>query len=329
MSVNPNHIVLLEQVRAVLAAPTSSSAQLKTAAETARGAVRAFDEALAAAPKRRVEVLAKTHLSVADIEAALAALDADGQAHARGREIAAAWAAALDARAHDTAKAEAIRDKAREPFAKQTHRAHEAAKAFSGYPTLAQRILVLLRSDIVVHRLAKIVYSNTPRQITQSLSREIRHEPPRVLAVVLESLRLPRIHNGAFEGWIWPRQSGGMAWLEAQFHEINDEEVVADIVAPTEAILKDMRNGRKPTEDDIDRAVARADAELRAEYDQICAAIEELLRLDAAIASEDCAAKYPDGATIFDRALFPNWMLRGMGSRIVLPALGPSAARAA
>jgi hypothetical protein len=44
--------------------------------------------------------------------------------------------------------------------------------------------------------------------------------------------------------------------------------------------------------------------------------------LDASITEADISLRYPDGALIFDPALFPQWALRMMARWITLPDLG-------
>jgi len=126
---NDNLADALDQPFAVLANRTASSLALRTAAEQARGAVRAFDEAHTSAPHRRAQILSNMKPPLTNTVAALAALDEEGRTRERHREIAIAIAAQLDARALDAEKAEIARDEARKPFHELTRRAHELAKA--------------------------------------------------------------------------------------------------------------------------------------------------------------------------------------------------------
>ena len=80
--------------------------------------------------------------------------------------------------------------------------------------------------------------------------------------------------------------------------------------------------------EDVDRVLARAQALLVSEYSKVCAAIRELLALDDQITAADRDGRYPDGALIFDPAMFPtHWQIGVMNKtfngfpRIALPGI--------
>ena len=165
-------IPALEQVAGVLANSAATSGEFSVVAELSLAAVSALDDALAGHQASKAEIFSaiappvaapgKYRLrarSIVETVEAILAHGRDGEILSTRREIAVWLAAQLDARAGDAAKAESARDEARKPFAAETKRAHEFAKRFAEYPTLAARIVALFRTDILVARFGSSAYS--------------------------------------------------------------------------------------------------------------------------------------------------------------------------
>jgi cell division protein ZapA (FtsZ GTPase activity inhibitor) len=312
MNHNADSAAALNHAQATFRNPTASAGELKDAAEATRAVVREIDEANEAAPKRRVAVLASMN-RLADMIALLEAIDVENRTRALQREVAVAVAAALDGRARDAAQAEAARDEARKPFTAQTKKASELAKRIAEYPALAAAIVGLLRTDVLVARFGSIAYSRVPvRGSHVSYERTIRL--PRMLATQ-ERLTATRLLG------YWPPRHNDFSILEGQYYHDTDRDPIAGPI---------YELGQKDAVSDeaVDRALARAQAALVSEYNRICAAIGELLDLDDKVSPADRAARYPDGALIFDSALYPqHWLPGVMGkafngfARIALPSI--------
>jgi hypothetical protein len=309
-------IPALEQALGILQNAAASAATLKLAAEEARGALRAIDEANETAPKRRAVVLANTKPLLADMVASLEAINGEDRTRALQREVAVAVAAALDTRARDAEKAEEARNKARSPFQSQTRRAQELAAAFATYPALATRIGELFVTDIDVRRRAKSAYSSVPRGPSRAVGYSEAFEPPRTIAKpeILQKTILPRVHKGNRTDSYFPGRYGDITFIEKQHIEFGPD---AGIVGE----LAQLPRGA-PTAEAVDRAVAKADARLIAEFAAVIAEIAKLKALDASITEADISLRYPDGALIFDPTLFPHWAPRTMTRWITLPDLG-------
>jgi hypothetical protein len=306
----------LERAHAALQNRTASAGELKAAAEAARAAVRELDGLSEAAPKRRAVVLANTKPLLADIVASLEAIDGEDRTRALQREVAVAVAAALDTRARDAENAEEARNKARSPFQAQTRRVQELAAAFATYPALATRVGELFVTDIDVRRRAKSAYSSVPRGPSRAVASIEYFAPPRTIAKpeILQKTVLPRVHNGSRIDSYFPGRHGDITFIEKQHIEFGPD---AGIVGKLVELSREA-----PTAEAVDRAVAEADARLIGEFGKVIAAIAEMKALDASITEADISLRYPDGALIFDPALFPQWALRMMARWITLPDLG-------
>jgi hypothetical protein len=325
-----NDIVLaLEGAAGILADLASTPAELSGAAESASSSVRSIDEALAEHPAAKAEIFGAIappappsgayRLRPRSIRKTIDAMLAHGrdyQTLSAQREIASWLAAALDTRARDAEKAEDARNKARSPFQSQTRRAQELAAAFATYPTLATRVGELFVTDINVRRRAKSAYSSVPRGPSRAVGYSEAFEPPRTIAKpeILQKTILPRIHNGNRIDSYFPGRHGDIAFIEKQHIEFGpDAGIVGELV--------ELSRGA-PTAESVDRAVAKADARLIAEFAAAIAKIDKLKALDAAITAAELSARYPDGALIFDPTLFPQWVPRMMARWITLPDLG-------
>jgi len=313
---NDNLADALDQPFAVLANRTASSLALRTAAEQARGAVRAFDEAHTSAPHRRAQILSNMKPPLTNTVAALAALDEEGRTRERHREIAIAIAAQLDARALDAEKAEIARDEARKPFHEQTRRAHELAKRLAEYPTIAERVVQLFCTDVAIRKFSGNAYSRVPRPQGSHIGYERTISLPRLIATpaVLAATCLPCVQNGEWTRNFWPARHQDYSWIVHAADELSDDGIVSP--------LRQLARGA-PADSDVAFAIAKADAVLVAEFGKAIAAIHELVSLDGTISAEDLAAKYPDGGAIFDPSLFQNWKPRWMRNWIRLPSPRP------
>lgn len=319
---NDNPAGALEQPLAVFSNRAASSVALRLAAAQAREAERAFDEANTSAPHRRAQILSNMRPPLANIEAALAALDGEDRTRALHREIASAIVAQLDARAGEAEKAERARDEARKPFHEQTRRVHELAARFAEYRNLAERVVQLFCTDVAVRRLGKNAYSRLPRPQGSHVGSIQTFRLPRVIArpEVLAATTLPCVEKGHWTSNFWPGRHDDHSWIDRVDYEFSD----VAIISPLQLLARGATVGA-----DVDLAVAEADAVLVAEFGKAIAAIHELVRLDAEISAADLAARYPDGGPIFDPALFPDWKLAAMKNWIRLPSLGAARRTAA
>ena len=255
MNSGTDFAAMLEQARAALQNRTASASEFKAAAEELRGAVRNLDALSEEAPKRRADVLANTKPQLADMVASLEAIDGEDKRRALQREVAVAFAAALDTRARDAEKAEEARNKARSPFQSQTRRAQELAAAFATYPDLETRVGELFVTDIDVRRQAKSAYSSVPRGPSRAVAYSEAFEPPRAIAKpeILQKTILPRVQNGNRTDSYFPGRYGEITFIEKQHIEFGpDAGIVGELAelsrgAPAaEAVDRAVCQGRRP-----------------------------------------------------------------------------------
>jgi hypothetical protein len=318
-------IPALEQVAGVLADLASTSGDLDSAARLAHGAVSTLDDAIAAHPELRAESFNRVappaappgtyrlrpH-SISETVDNLLAHEREGQVIWARRAVAAWLANASDTRAREVEKTENARDAARGPFAAQTRRVLDLAKAFATYPATAARIVGLFRSDTLIARFGSSAYSQVPvRGSHVNYERTIRL--PRIIATP-ERLTATRLLG------YWPPKYSDFSGLESVYYPDIESDIIAGPV---------YELGLKGTvsNEDVDRVVAHAQTALVAEYNRSRAEIHELVALDDQITAADRGARYPDGALIFDPAIFPeHWQIGLMGKtfngypRIALPA---------
>ena len=109
--------------------------------------------------------------------------------------------------------------------------------------------------------------------------------------------------------------------MESVYYHDTDNDLIA-------GPIYELSQKGTVSNEDVDRAVARATTLLVSEYSKVCAAIRELLALDDPITAADRASRYPDGGMIFNSALFPeHWhlglMSKGINGypRIALPPI--------
>jgi hypothetical protein len=334
MTMNDNPIPALEQAFSALQSRTASSSEFRAAADQARSAMRAIDEAMAAAPRREDQVLARmtpppeSYLrgrSIAQTREALEAMAGEDLTRALDRKIAARLAADLDALARGAEAAETVRDEKRKPFLDQTRRARDYAQRVAEAPKLFKQVVSQFSADIVIANLGKSAWSRTPRPQGSHVGYDISFDDivPRIIATqeALSSVRLPGFSKHDFSA------------LERYRYEDTDSEYFGAVIAQSLKELRDLiRNHDERrivlSDEGVARAVQRAQAVLVTEYNRTCGAIRELLALDAKITATDCAARYPDGAPIFDPAMFPeDWHLGMMSKsingypRVALPSL--------
>jgi hypothetical protein len=305
---NDNPIPAFEQALRLLSQRVAPSAELSASAEEMRGAVRKIDEAEAAAPQHRASALTIPPTEraplLAAIVRALETLDAESRNRAVQREIAVSIAAQLDVRACAVAEVEAFRDKARKPFEAETKRARDLAKRIGEAPKLFKQVVSQFQADIVIAHLGKSAWSRTPRPQGSHVGYDISFDDivPRIIATqeALSSVRLPGFSKHDFS-----------ALERAHHYEDTDSEYFGAVIAqPLQELRELIRNHDERrvvlSDEGVARSVQRAQTALVTEYNETCGAIRELLALDAKITATDCAARYPDGAPIFDRAMFPE-----------------------
>jgi hypothetical protein len=331
MNPSTDFAAMLEQALRLLSQRGASSEELSASGEEMREVVRKIDEGEAAAPQHRASVLTIPPTEraplLAAIVRALETLDAEDRNRAVEREIAVSLAAQLDARACAVAETEALRDKARKPFEAETKRARDLAKRIGEAPKLFKQVVSQFRADIVTAHLGKSAWSRTPRPQGSHIGYDISFDDivPRIIATqeALSSVRLPGFSKHDFS-----------ALERAHHYEDNDSEYFGAVIAQPLQELRDLiRNHDERrivlSDEGVARAVQRAQTVLVTEYNKTCGAIRELLALDAKITATDFAARYPDGAPIFDPAMFPEHWHLGMMSksingypRVALPSLG-------
>jgi hypothetical protein len=330
MNPSTDFAAMLEQALRLLSQRGASSEELSASGEEMREVVRKIDEGEAAAPQHRASVLTIPPTEraplLAAIVRALETLDAEDRNRAVEREIAVSLAAQLDARACAVAETEALRDKARKPFEAETKRARDLAKRIGEAPKLFKQVVSQFRADIVTAHLGKSAWSRTPRPQGSHIGYDISFDDivPRIIATqeALSSVRLPGFSKHDFSA------------LERYRYEDTDSEYFGAVIAQSLQELRDLiRNHDERrivlSDEGVARAVQRAQTVLVTEYNKTCGAIRELLALDAKITATDFAARYPDGAPIFDPAMFPEHWHLGMMSksingypRVALPSLG-------
>ena len=329
-------IPALEQVAGVLANSAATSGEFSAAAELSRAAVSALDDALAGHQASKAEIFSaiappvaapgKYQLrarSIVETGEAVLAHGRYGEILSARREIAVWLGAALDVRAREAAKAEAARDAARKPFEAETKRARELAKRIGEAPKLFKQVVSQFSADIVIANLGKAAWSRAPRP-QGSYVQTFDGIVERMIATpnVLSSVRLPGFSTHDFSA------------LERAFHhEDEDSEEFGAVMAQRVRELRELiRNHDQRqiaiSDESVARAVARAQTALVSEYNRTCAAIRELVALDAQVTAAEAGARYPDGALIFDPALFPeHWHLGLMSKsinghpRVALPVI--------
>jgi hypothetical protein len=330
MNPSTDFAAMLEQALRLLSQTAAPSAELSALAEKMREGARRIDEAEAMAPQRRASALTIVPTDRAPrldaIVTALETLDAESRNRAVQREIAVSLAAQLDARACAVAEAEALRDKARKPLEAETKRARELAKRIGEAPKLFKQVVSQFSADIVIAHLGKSAWSRTPRPQGSHVGYDISFDDivPRIIATqeALSSVRLPGFSKHDFS-----------ALERAHHYEDTDSEyfgaVIAQALQELRGLIRNHDERRIVLSDEgVARAVQRAQTALVSEYSKTYGAIHELLALDAKIIATDCAARYPDGALIFDPAMFPeHWQIGAMNRtingypRVALPSI--------
>ena len=155
-----------------------------------------------------------------------------------------------------------------------------------------------------------------PRGPSRAVGYSEAFEPPRTIAKpeILQKTILPRVHKGSRINSYFPGRYGDITFIEKQYIEFGpDAGIVGELV--------ELSRGA-PSAEAVDRAVAKADARLIAEFAAAIAKIDKLKALDAAITAAELGARYPDGGKIFADELFPQWVPRLMARWITLPDLG-------
>ena len=174
--------------------------------------------------------------------------------------------------------------------------------------------------------LGKAAWIRAPRPQGRHAGYDIRFDDvvPRIIATqeALSSVRLPGFSKH------------DLSALDRAFHhEDEDSEEFGAVMAQRVRELRELiRNHDQRriaiSDESVARAVARAQTALVSEYNRTCAAIRELVALDAQVTAAEAGARYPDGALIFDPALFPeHWHLGLMSKsinghpRVALPVI--------
>ena len=125
---------------------------------------------------------------------------------------------------------------------------------------------------------------------------------------------MPRVQKGNRSDSYFPGRYGDITFIERRDCEFGpDAGIVGELAELSRGV---------PTAEAVDRAVAKADARLIAEFAAAIAEIAKLKALDASTTEADISLRYPDGAMVFDPSLFPHWALRMMARWINLPDLG-------
>ena len=236
----------LEQALATLSNRNATAADLRAAASLARAAVRQTDAESEESPAREAEILAgMASAGILPTLEALGALDQEGERRAHLRKAATHLAATLDALAIDMAAAERARDPA------VVREAHLQA--------LFAKIPSLLKTDVVISKLARSAYSRVPRPQGGHVGYVQTFNAPRVLATpdVLKSTKLPGF---------WPPKWSDYSLLERSDYEFEEDEA---IVAP----LRELCEKNSPSEDEVQIAINRAQHVLINEFARVCAEI--------------------------------------------------------
>jgi hypothetical protein len=239
MSMNDNPIPALEQALGILQSREASAATLKRADDEVRGFVRELDAESERGPAREAEILARmTSDGIQKTLEALASLDSEGERRANLRKAATALGAQLDERAREVETAEKARDPAVQREAK--------------LQSLFAKIPALFRTDVVLSKLAKGAFSRVPRPQGQHSSYVLDFSVPRGLAVEMASTRVP--------GW-----RGDVSLIEQPCAWDEIEEIVAP--------LRGLIEKGTPSEDEVQDALGRAQANLLNEFGRVCAEI--------------------------------------------------------
>jgi hypothetical protein len=257
MNPNTDFATLLEQAHAVLLNRTASVAQLRDGAEQARGVVRGIDTESESAPQREAQILAGMASpggpSMDYVLKALASLDDEFVTRALRRKVAVGLAAQLDERVREVEAREA----AKPP--EQVRREQEHARLEAQREALFARVPVLFRTDFMISKLGAAARSRTPRPVGSHVAYAQDYGVPRVLATqnVMTSTRLPG-H--------WPPRYDDFARLEWPNSVYEEDEA---IVGP----LRQLCQKGAVSEDEVSRALDRAQATLLREFAQVCTAI--------------------------------------------------------
>ena len=218
------------------------------------------------------------------------------------------------------------RETKRGSLSQRRRSARELAKRIGEAPKLFKQIVSQFSADIAIANLGNAAWSRAPRPQGRHAGYDIRFDDvvPRIIATqeALSSVRLPGFSKH------------DLSALERAFHhEDEDSEdfgaVMAQQVRELRELIRNHDQRRVAISDEsVARAVARAQAVLVSEYNKTCRAIRELLALDAQLTAAEAGARYPDGALIFDPALFPeHWHLGLMSKsingypRVALPVI--------
>ena len=236
----------IEQALAVLRNSTASAAELRAAASLARSAIRLIDAESEESPAREAEILAgMASAGIQPTLEALGALDQEGERRAYLRKAATHLAATLDALAIDMAAAERARDPA---VVREGH-----------LQALFAKIPSLLKTDVVISKLARSAYSRVPRPQGGHVGYVQTFNAPRVLATpdVLKSTKLPGF---------WPPKWSDYSLLERSDYEFEEAEAITDP-------LRELCQKSSVSEDEISRAIDHAQASLLGEFAKVCGAI--------------------------------------------------------
>jgi hypothetical protein len=313
----------LDQALRLLSRSVAPAAEFTAAIQETQAAIGALDEAATAASQRRASVLTipptEQSRGLAAIVTALETLDADGRRRALQREVALAFLAQLEVRSREAKKAQAMRDEARKPFDAETKRARDYAKRVVDALGRFDQVVHLFRTDAILTKLAVATYScvPSPQGTHVAYERNITVEPAIATQERLRATRLPGR---------WRGSDSDVQYLIPSNWSCNMEEDGADdrIVGPLRELCRQADDRRITLSNgQVDQVLAQAQAVVMREYDNAAIAIREVLALDAQLAAADRAARYPDGALIFDPSMFPeNWLVGSMSRRVVLPSIG-------
>ena len=251
MSTNMN---ALEQALAVLSNPTGSSAELRAAAGLVCGVVREIDAESESAPAIEATVLARmTSDGIQQTQKALIELDDESSHRALTRKVAVALGAALDERVRAIEAAEA----AKPP--EQRRREQEQARREAHLQELFARVPVLFRTDYMISAAGKSARSRTPRPVGSHVAYARDFTVQRVLGQnVMESMRVPG----------WPPRHGDYARIEWPNSEYDEIETITEP-------LRKLCHKSLISEEEVARAIERAQATLLGEFARVCSEIRE------------------------------------------------------
>jgi hypothetical protein len=248
--------VALDQQLATLWNRSASVAQLRDAAEQARGVVRGIDIESESAPQREAQILAGMASpggpSMDYVLKALASLDDESASRMLTRKVATALAAALEVRAREIEAREAARDPA------EVRCEQEQARRETEKEALFARIPVLFRSDYMVTKFGKAAYSRTPPPQGRQVSYVRTFDVPRVLG---QSVMTETKLSGH-----WPPKYGDVTRIEWPNSEVDEDE---KIVGPLRLLCQES----SVSEDEVAIALERAQGALLGEFARVCAAI--------------------------------------------------------